>query len=168
MPHHDTTALSGTIQHVFAHRFTLEADGAVHLADLGPKGAQAFPLAAGLRVTLEGERRPSEIKVARIAADGRDPVEIHHKTPHHPGKARSDKPRSDKPKSDLPVDPASALAAVTAAGWTPTGEPRRKPKHVEVLARRGDGAWTELHVDATGNIYREKALDAEKWGAALA
>ena len=158
MPHHDTTALSGTIQHVFAHRFTLEADGAVHLADLGPKGAQAFPLAAGLRVTLEGERRPSEIKVARIAADGREPVEIQHKTPHHPG----------KPRSDGPVDPASALAAVTAAGWTPTGEPRRKPKHVEVLARRGDGAWTELHVDATGTIYREKAPDADKWGAALA
>ena len=158
MPHHHTTALSGTIQHVFAHRFTLEADGAVHLADLGPKGAQAFPLAAGLRVTLEGERRPSEIKVARIAAEGRAPVEIHHKTPHHPG----------KPRSDAAVDPAAALAAGTAAGWTPTGEPRRKPKHVEVLARRGGGAWTELHVDATGKIYREKAPDAEKWGAALA
>ncbi|MGX7707547.1 hypothetical protein [Methylobacterium sp. Gmos1] len=156
MPHHDTTALSGTIQHVFAHRFTLEADGAVHLADLGPKGAEAFPLAAGLRVTLEGERRPSEIKVARISAPGRAPVEIHHKKPHHPG------------KSDAAVDPAAALAAVTAAGWTPTGEPRRKPKHVEVLARRGDGAWTELHVDATGKIYKEKAPDADKWGGALA
>ncbi|MBE7247204.1 MAG: hypothetical protein INR63_19860, partial [Actinomycetospora chiangmaiensis] len=125
MPHHDTTALSGTIQHVFSHRFTLEADGAVHLADLGPKGAEAFPLAAGLHVTLEGERRPSEIKVARIAAAGGAPVEIHHKKPNHPG----------KPRHDAPVDPAAALRAVTAAGWTPTGEPRRKPKHVEVLAR---------------------------------
>ncbi|MCF4125128.1 hypothetical protein [Methylobacterium sp. SyP6R] len=158
MPHHDTTALSGTIQHVFAHRFTLEADGAVHLADLGPKGAQAFPLAAGLQVTLEGERRPSEIKVSWIAAAGREPVEIHHKTPSHPG----------KPRLDAPVDPASALAAIVAAGWTPTGEPRRKPKHVEVLARRGEGPWTELHVDAAGTIYREKTPDADKWGAALA
>ncbi len=158
MPHHDTTALSGTIQHVFAHRFTLEADGAVHLADLGPKGAEAFPVAAGLQVTLEGERRPSEIKVARIVAEGRAPVEIHHKKPHHPGKARS----------DAPVDPASALAAVTAAGWTPAGEPLAKPKHVEVLARRGNGAWTELHVDAAGTITKEKAPDAGKWGAALA
>lgn len=159
MPHHDTTALSGTIQHVFAHRFTLEADGAVHLADLGPKGAEAFPLAAGLQVTLEGERRPSEIKVARIAAPGREPVEIHHKKPNHPGK---------KPHTDAPVDPAAALAAVRAAGWTPTGEPQRRPKHVEVLARRSDGPWTELHVDAAGTIYKEKAPDAAKWGAALA
>jgi hypothetical protein len=158
MPHHDTTALSGVIQHVFAHRFTLEADGAVHLADLGPKGAEAFPLSTGLRVAIEGERRPSEIKVARISAEGRAPVDIHHKKPNHPG----------KPGSDAAVDPTAALAAVTAAGWTPTGEPRLKPKHVEVLARRGDGAWTELHVDATGKVYKEKAPDAGKWGAALA
>ncbi len=146
MPHHDTTALSGTIQHVFAHRFTLEADGTVHLADLGPKGAQAFPLAAGLQVTLEGERRPSEIKVARIAADGGTPVEIHHKTPNHPA----------RPGPTRRSDPASALAAIVAAGWTPTAEPRRKPKHVEVLARRGEGAWTELHVDADGTIYGKR------------
>ncbi|MFH6786427.1 MULTISPECIES: hypothetical protein [Methylobacterium] len=157
MPHHDTTALSGTIQHVFSHRFTLEADGAVHLADLGPKGAEAFPLAAGLQVTLEGERRPSEIKVTRIAAPGREPVEIHHKKPHHPGKPRRDA-----------VHPDLALAAVTAAGWTPAGAPLRKPKHAEVLARRGDGAWTELHVDAAGTITRETAPDTEKWGPALA
>lgn len=61
MPHHDTTALSGVIQHVFAHRFTVEAGGGTHLADLGPKGAEAFPLVAGLHVDIEGERRPSEI-----------------------------------------------------------------------------------------------------------
>ena len=27
MPLHDTTAFSGTVGHVFAHRFTVEADG---------------------------------------------------------------------------------------------------------------------------------------------
>ncbi|PIK68947.1 hypothetical protein CS379_32330 [Methylobacterium frigidaeris] len=48
------------------------------------------------------------------------------------------------------------------------GAPRRRPKHVEVLARRGDGAWTELHVDVAGTINREKAPDADKCGAALA
>ncbi|WP_331293976.1 MULTISPECIES: hypothetical protein [Methylobacterium] len=68
MPLHETTALSGTIGQVFAHRFTIEADGETHLADLGPKGVDAFPIARGLQVTLEGERRPSEIKVTRIAA----------------------------------------------------------------------------------------------------
>lgn len=68
MPHNQTTALSGTITHVFAHRFTLQTQGETHLADLGPKGAEAFSLSPGLPVTLEGERRPSEIKVTRIEA----------------------------------------------------------------------------------------------------
>ena len=49
-------------------------------------------------------------------------------------------------------------------GWTPTGEPARKPKHFEVLARRKGGEWTELHVDFSGVIYKEKHADPEKWG----
>jgi hypothetical protein len=156
MPHHDTTALAGTIQHVFAHRFTFEADGTIHLADLGPKGADAFPLAAGLRVSLEGERRPSEIKVTRIVAEGREPVLIAHKKPNHPpGPARP----------DVPADPARVLAAAAAAGWTVTGVPHQKPKHFEVLAHRGDDVATELHVDFAGTIYKQKPADPAKWAA---
>lgn len=154
MPHHDTTALSGIIQHVFAHRFTLEAGGQTHLADLGPKGALAFPLSPGLAVTLEGERRPSEIKVSLIAAEGGDPVRIAHKKPHHgPGHVHP----------DVPADPARVLAAIRAAGWTPEGEPRRKPRHFEVLARRGAEGQTELHVDFAGEIYKQKSADPTKW-----
>ncbi|MCJ2135871.1 hypothetical protein MKK69_17735 [Methylobacterium sp. J-026] len=158
MPLHDTTALSGTIQHVFAHRFTIEADGETHLADLGPKGADAFAPVTGLHVTLEGERRPSEIKVTRISAEGRDPVEIHHKKPHHaPGPKKAD------PRPDMAADPDRARTAAISAGWTVADGPRRKPKHFEVLARRGDGAATELHVDFAGAIYKEKPADPEKW-----
>jgi hypothetical protein len=147
MPHHETIALSGTIQHVFAHRFTLDAEGRTHLADLGPKGAEAFPLAAGLAVTLEGERRPSEIKVTRITAGGGEPVMITHKKPQHaPGHVHP----------DLPADPVRALAAVKDAGWTAEGEPVRKPKHFEVVARRDGGDRTELHVDFAGEIYKQR------------
>lgn len=158
MPHHESIALSGIIRHVFAHRFTLEADGKTHLADLGPKGAEAFPLEPDLQVSIEGEQRPSEIKVSRIAAGGRSPVEIHHKKPHHG-------PKHDH--HDGAADPRKALNAVSGEGWTPAGEPRRKPKHFEILARRDGGAWTELHVDLDGAIYKEKAPDAAKWGSAL-
>ncbi len=157
MPHNETVALSGTIQHVFAHRFTLDAEGTTHLADLGPKGADAFPLSAGLAVTLEGERRPSEIKVTRIASDGREPVLIAHKKPQHaPGHVHA----------DGPADPDLALAAVGKAGWTAKGEPRRKPKHFEILARQDDGEWTELHVDFGGAIYKRKTADTAKWAEA--
>ncbi|MBY0255623.1 MAG: hypothetical protein K2X54_30290 [Methylobacterium organophilum] len=160
MPLHDTTAFSGTVGHVFAHRFTVEADGETHLADLGPKGVAAFPIAHGLRVTLEGERRPSEIKVTRISAEGRDPVEIHHKKPHHPLG-----PKPAEARAEASADPARALAAVASAGWAVMDAPRRKPKHFEVLGRRPDGAATELHVDFAGTIYREKPADPTKWTA---
>ena len=105
MPHHDTTALSGVIQHVFAHRFTVEAGDGTHLADLGPKGAEAFPLVAGLHVDIEGERRPSEIKVTRIAAESREPVHIQHKKPCHP-------PGDKRP--DMPADPSRVPEAAKA------------------------------------------------------
>ena len=154
MPHFETIALSGTIKHVFAHRFTLEADGRVHLADLTPKGLTAFPIDPGLLVTLEGETRPSEIKVTKITAEGRGPVEIEHKKPNHaPGHKHADDP----------ADPARVLAAVQEAGWTPEGEPERKPKHFEVLARRDGAEPVELHVDFAGVIYKQKLADTAKW-----
>lgn len=154
MPHFETIALSGTIQHVFAHRFTLDADGQVYLADLTPKGAVAFPIEPGLPVTLEGETRPSEIKVTRITAAGREAVAIEHKKPNHaPGHARA----------HGPADLDRLLAAVRGAGWQPEGDIRRKPKHVELLARREGAGPTELHVDFAGTIYKQKAADMAKW-----
>lgn len=186
MPHHETIALSGIIRHVFAHRFTLEADGRLMLADLGPKGADAFALTEGLRVTVAGERRPSEIKVAEIAREGETPVVIHHKKPHHGVGERRHK-GGQGPRHDLrhheprphghhaghrheEADPALALRAADAAGFSAKGAPRRKPKHFEVLARRSDGPWVELHIDLDGGLYKVKALppDGGKWADALA
>jgi hypothetical protein len=171
MPHHDTVALTGTILNVFAHRFTLESDGRVHLADLGPKGAEAFALAEGLKVTIKGERRPSEVKVTEIGARGTSPVAIAHKKPHHgPGHNPPPHHEGGRPRPHHPdADPALALRAAKAAGWTPKGEPQRRPKHFEVLARQGDGPWTELHVDLEGDIYKAKPLPSGdgKWAEEL-
>ena len=158
MPHHETIALSGVIEHVFAHRFTLLADGQLNLADLGPKGAEAFAIKPGLAVTLEGERRPSEIKVLSIARNGGKQLDIEHKKPHHgPGRHAG---------RHAQADPAVALDAVKQAGWTSFGEPQRHPKHFEVLARQKDGDWTELHVDFGGDIYKQKPAAAHKWDIA--
>lgn len=155
MPHHEKVALAGVIEHVFAHRFTLLCnDEQVYLADLGPKGAEAFPLKQGLSVRLEGEQRPSEIKVTRIARKGGAFVAVEHKKPHHGPK---------HPHADVPADPRIVVAAVKKAGWTVTGKPQRKPKHFEVLARHDAGDWTELHVDFAGTIYKQKVADHAKW-----
>ena len=158
MPHHDHIALSGVIQHVFAHRFTLLADQQAYLADLGPKGAEAFDLKEGLSVSLEGERRPSEIKVTRIRAANGPTVEVAHKKPHH-GPGHGPK----HPHPDAPADPRVALAAARQAGWSTADAPRQKPKHFEVLARHDNGAWMELHIDFAGNLYKQKPADPGKW-----
>ena len=144
---------AGIIDAVFAHRFVLRRhDGTRLLADLGPKGAEAFPLAEGAEVTIEGEIKPSELKVSSITPKGGEAVAIAHGKPH-----------DDRAE----IDPAAARAAVERAGLTPLGEPRRKPKHFEVLARRG-ADLVEVHVEQDGTIRKEKSADAEKWADALA
>lgn len=158
MPHHEKIALSGVVEHVFAHRFTLLADGQPYLADLGPKGVEAFAIQPGLAVTLEGERRPSEIKVLSIARTGAKQVEIEHKKPHHGPGHHGEK--------HVQADPTVVLDAVKQAGWTSAGEPQRHPKHFEVLARQKGGDWMELHVDFAGGIYKQKPAAADKWDIA--
>ncbi len=54
-----------------------------------------------------------------------------------------------------------------AEGWVYQQEPRRRPKHFEVLARQGGGPWTELHVDFAGTVYKRKPADVEKWELAV-
>jgi hypothetical protein len=154
MPHHEKIAIAGVIEHVFAHRFTLICNDQAYLVDLGPKGAEAFPLKQGLAVRLEGEQRPSEIKVARIASKGGAFVELEHKKPHHGPKHHH---------TDAPADVRVVLAAAKKAGWTVSGEPSRKPRHFELLAHRDAGDWTELHVDFSGAIYKQKPADEQKW-----
>jgi len=164
MPHHEIVALTGLIRNVFAHRFTVEVDGKVHLADLGPKGAEMFSLSEGLVISLKGEQRPSEIKVIEIAANGRAPVAIDHKKPHHgPGHGKGHHPPYQPHHHD--VDPKLALRAAEVAGWTPNGMPQRKPQHFEVLARQKKGPWAELHIDLDGGLYKVKALppNGGKW-----
>lgn len=195
MPHHDIVALTGVVRDVFAHRFTLSADGATHLADLGPKGVEAFPLTTGLEISLKGERRPSEIKVLEIARKGGAMVAIEHKKPHHgpgrhghgphghgpgghghghgPGRRRHDHGHGHghgHHHHEGEGDPALALSAAKAAGWSPRGAPRRKPRHFEVLARQGSGPWAELHVDLDGGLYKVKPVPADggAWADALA
>jgi hypothetical protein len=153
MPHHEVVTLTGIVRNVFAHRFTLEADGKVYLADLGPKGAEIFSLSEKLEISLKGEQRPSELKVIEIAAKGKTLVALHHEKPHHrPGHHAGRHPAPHD------ADPKLAVRSAEIAGWKPTGMPQRKPHHFEVLARQGNGPWAELHIDLDGSLYKVKAL----------
>jgi hypothetical protein len=152
-PHH--TQVSGKILHLFVHRFVVQtAKGAV-LADVTPKGIEQIALHVGDTVSLEGEMKPSELKVTRLTRDGRT-VEIEHKKkPHHDHHDHHD---------HAPADPKIVLKAARAAGYEPAATPRRKPKHFEVLGKR-DGHFTELHIELDGHIRKTKpaASDDPKW-----
>ena len=137
----DQQDVSGTVWAVFGHRLAIEASDGRYLADLGPKGAQGVRIAAGDKVSLTGECRPSEIKVASITlGDGTSRTIAWPSKPEHG-----------------PADPAVAIAAAQAGGYAVEGEPRRKPKHFEVLGTK-DGARHELHVTFDGTIRKTKSV----------
>ena len=142
-----TTKATGTVWAIFGHRFAVEGAEGRLLADLGPKGGEGLAIAVGDTVSVEGERKPTEIKVAHLTtADG---------TVH----------AIAWPRKDAAADPGAAVAAAMAAGYRVTGEPERKPKHFELAAEK-DGAAVRLHVAFDGTLRaakpgKEKAVAAE-------
>jgi hypothetical protein len=152
MPDHRTISVSGKITHVFGHRFVVETSQGPVLADLTPKGAEQHAVRVGEVVSLSGEMKPSELKVSRLTA-GKATITIDHKKPHD---------------HHLHAEPADAIRAARDAVFEPLGQPRRKPKHFEVLARR-DHQLTELHIELNGNILKMKPVENgdPKWSEAL-
>jgi hypothetical protein len=145
--------ISGKITHVFSHRFVVETPNGAVLADVTPHGVGIVKLRIGADVGLEGERKPSELKVARFICDGQR-IDIEHKKKH-------------EPDHHAAADPKVAIGAARAAGFEPIGEPRRKPKHFEVLGLR-DGRHSELHIELDGRIRKTKPVDdGHKWSQAL-
>lgn len=135
--------LEGTVWGVFAHRFALETRDGKVLADLGPHARDTISLREGDRVRLGGERKPSEIKVSRLVTPDGTTHEIGWPPKHE----------------HAPADPRRAIDAAVAQGYAITGEPRRKPKHWELPARRDDRPF-ELHVELDGRIRKAKELAA--------
>ncbi|WP_428670444.1 hypothetical protein [Reyranella sp.] len=154
MPDHHHARASGRILHVFGHRFVVETAAGAILADLTPKGADRIALRVGDQVSLEGEQKPTELKVTSFTRDGQTVRIEHPPKPHHDHHGGN-------------VDPAVVLKAARNAGYEPVGAPRRKPKHFEVLGRR-DGRFTELHIELDGHIRKTKpaAGDDPKWAEA--
>jgi hypothetical protein len=153
MPEHHQTSVSGTVTAVFAHRFVVEGNGVKHLADIGPEAAKFVNLAEGDEVKITGEQKPSEIKVTEIAKAGEKPIAIAHKKKH------------DHHEAHAYRDPKPAVDAVTHEGFKVIADPRRKPKHFEILGRSKTGEAVEFHVELDGAIRKRKPADIHepKW-----
>jgi hypothetical protein len=64
--------IEGLVADLFGRRFTLEADGARHLVDLGRRGGALVRLTAHTRITVIGRRKDGEVKAWLVRdADGR-------------------------------------------------------------------------------------------------
>jgi hypothetical protein len=154
MPHHEYKTISGTITHVFGHRFVLRTGHGDVLADLSPKGSEQIALRLNDELTIEGEMKPSELKVVRLTRAG-ETIRIEQKPKPH--------------KQHGPhADPSIVQAAARAAGFTILGLPHRKPKHFELLGRK-NREFSELHVELDGHIRKTKPVgqDDQKWSDEL-
>lgn len=124
---------NGTITDVFAHRFVIETRDGRFLADIGPKAAEQIVLKTGLKVRLEGERKPSEIKVARIAIGDGDFQLAHHPDKHH--------------HPDFTATAATKMAE--AEGYRIVGDLRARKKHFEATATKS-GRTYDIHIHHDG------------------
>lgn len=161
MPHHERRTETGKVTHLFGHRFVLKTKEGNLLGDLTPHGLDQVTLGIGDTVTIDGEMKPTELKVDRFTRAGQTIVIAHHHPPHHHD-------HHDHHHHHPEANPAVALAAVKAAGFKVLGSPRRKPKHFEVLGKRGR-TMSELHVELDGHIRKTKpvAADDPKWSGVL-
>jgi len=153
MSHDALTTISGEVTDIFAHRFVIKTATGKILADLGPKGAERVAVKKGDHVKVSGEMKPSELKVGQITKEGEQPIDIDHKKKPHEGKHERD------------ADPNIAIRTARAAGFTVIGEPKRRPKHFELLGRKADGEFAELHVELNGEFRHAKpvAQGDPKW-----
>jgi hypothetical protein len=156
MPHHEDRTVSGKITHVFGHRFVVKSDDGDVLCDLTPHGAEEITLRVNDKVTLEGEMKPTELKVCTFTRAGKTTEIEHHKKHHGPHHDHG------------PADPEIVVKAARKAGFKVLGQPRRKPKHFEVLGVK-KGEAVELHVELDGHIRKSKPVDKhdDKWSAEL-
>ena len=71
------------------------------------------------------------------------------------------------PHANVP-DSAVAPTAARHDGYAILGQPRREPKHFEVLGQR-DGTTSELRIELGGEIRKSKQVpkDDQKWVAEL-
>jgi hypothetical protein len=156
MPDHHVRA-TGKILHVFFHRFVVQTKAGAILADITPKGLDLVELRVGDTVSLEGEEKPSELKVSRLTLDGRT-INIEHKKPHHHDHHHHDHHHHEHHHHEHhhgPADPEVVLRAAREAGYEPAATPRRKPRHFEVLGKR-NGRFSELHIELDGRIRKTK------------
>ena len=100
---------------------------------------------------------PEAVKLVNLKEGDKVTIRIAHKKKH------------DHEEPHAYRDPKSAIEAVTKHGFKVIAEPRRKPKHFEILGRSPKGEVVEFHVELDGDIRKRKPADIHepKWKSAV-
>ena len=135
MPHRRNHRISGKVTDVFGHRFVLATASGKVLADIGPEATGLVTVNVDDAVEIEGEEKPTEIKVRSISIDGGKSVAT-HPSPKH----------SDKDHDHRPLFSAEhARHVAEKMGFRIVGALRPHKKHYEATAEHG-GSSHEIHV----------------------
>lgn len=155
--------IQGTVTDVFGNRVILQDATGRTLVDLGPPHGGIQAVQPGERLTVTGEPRESGFRARQLTREDGSTVTIERGRPTSDDRRRG--PQADARRQMTEPAPA-ALAALeqrvrdrlAAAGYTRIGTFERKPRHFEVTARNPSGERVELHVDLTGEVYKERWL----------
>lgn len=146
-------ALDGTLR-----KFDLDDDaaaGTLNLASLLPAGVQTVITERGITDVREFEMGPRHYKVEGYTDAGRE-IEVEIGFDDRLGAISVDDGRNAVPQT---YDEAALVASVEAAGYQ-VGRVEPKPRHVEVEAVNPEGEQVMLHVDFSGEVYRERLVRA--------
>ena len=121
MPHqekHPKVNAAGEITHVFGHRFVLKTASKPVLADLTPRGLEVVVSSSAIASPWKASRSRRKSKCPSLNATEKHLQSVMVRmTPANQ------------------ADPAIATKTAENAGYQVIGEPRRKPKHFEVLGK---------------------------------
>ena len=150
MPHqekHPKVNAAGEITH-FRASVRAEDGGKVRISRLDAVRVASRGPPHRDRVALEGEQKPSEIKLSKLERNGKTFAIDHGLHGAHEDEA----------------DPAIAIKTAEDAGYQAIGGPRRKPKHFEVLGKKG-AEFEELHIELDGGVRKTKRVSPHdhKW-----
>jgi hypothetical protein len=146
--------LTGTVEDVFAHRFTLKTEEGKKLVDLGPGCERELDLSAGQTISVKGEEKPAEFKAKEIRIAGAEWQAVKVDEKHQP------KPPHDKGDAhggDSELTDKHVTKLLDKEGYTDHAERTRKPKHVEVMATK-DGQRHKVHVHKDG-VKKAELID---------
>lgn len=146
----ETVELSGTVEDLFGHRFTLKGQDGKDLIDLGPDAKDSADLKPGQSVEIKGERKPDGIKAKSIRVADGDWTEL-KPAGKQPGHDKDHGGDGNKPGSGEGhgISDEQVTKMLNDEGYTDHGEKTDKPKHVEVIASK-DGQRHKVHVHKDG------------------